>query len=191
MRHATPRSRRSRALGERCDAGREDVLLSVGLRSGGLAHGHLPDLRSMDSPALVCPCVPISFSILTHRSLSCLMSSCGLPRQRWRRPRVHVQQRLQRHSVLQRDHLGRFLLVYAGSCYPLTAVVACPANAAGAPACTCSSGYSGTLPFSSGSYSGSCTCMCSSFTPDLQWWPAPPTLPAPPRARAAAATAAP
>jgi len=36
-------------------------------------------------------------------------------------------------------------------------VVSCPANAAGAPSCTCNSGFTGTLSFSGGVWSGTCT----------------------------------
>ncbi len=38
----------------------------------------------------------------------------------------------------------------------ILSVVACPANAAGAPNCACNSGYSGSLSFSGGVWSGSC-----------------------------------
>jgi hypothetical protein len=36
-------------------------------------------------------------------------------------------------------------------------VVACPANAAGAPSCVCNSGFGGTLSYSAGVWSGTCT----------------------------------
>ena len=39
------------------------------------------------------------------------------------------------------------------------AVVACPTNAAGAPACTCNSGYAGSLTFSGGVWAGTCSRM--------------------------------
>ena len=67
---------------------------------------------------------------------------------------------LQRHSIFQFRHssLAGILLSFVLDGFTLTTVVACPTNAAGGPACTCSSGYSGTPTFSTGTQTWSGTC---------------------------------
>jgi len=57
-------------------------------------------------------------------------------------------------------------------------VVACPANAAGAPSCSCSSGYSGSLSFGGSTWSGTCSCLYVPQFADIvsgllsrqRWW---------------------
>jgi hypothetical protein len=82
------------------------------------------------------------------------------------------------------------LLVYVSLADPLA--LACPANSAGAPTCSCNSGYTGTLTFGGGVWSGSCSCKPNlpCRCPHAQWLLAPQTQPAHHRVRAAQATAA-
>jgi hypothetical protein len=71
-------------------------------------------------------------------------------------------------------------------------VVTCPANAAGAPVCSCNSGYTGTLTFGGGVWSGSCSCYFLYFMlfAYQQWSLVLPTLLVPQCVRAALASVA-